>query len=72
LVFTEGDYSNPGTKTDLMQSEGHHRVAAAAAIERETGKPIYLPTNYKDATSAARKRVREGRPAVSMKQPNEY
>lgn len=41
------------------QGEGHHRVAAAADIERETGKPVYIPTNYKDATPAARKRARD-------------
>lgn len=30
----------------LTQGEGHHRIAAAAALERETGKPTYIPTNY--------------------------
>jgi hypothetical protein len=30
------------------QFDGHHRVAAAAAIERETGKPVWLPTNYEE------------------------
>jgi hypothetical protein len=30
----------------LTQGEGHHRIAAAAEIEKETGKPIWIPTNY--------------------------
>ena len=33
-----------------VQSEGHKRVAAAADIERTTGKPVYIPTNYVDNT----------------------
>jgi hypothetical protein len=35
-----------GSKNKLAQGEGHHRVAAAADIERTTGKPIWIPTNY--------------------------
>lgn len=31
-----------------IQYEGHHRVAAAAALERDTGKPTFIPTNYED------------------------
>ena len=30
----------------VQQGEGHHRVAAAADIERTTGKHVWLPTNY--------------------------
>ncbi len=33
-----------------VQSEGHKRVAAAATIERETGKTVHIPTNYVDNT----------------------
>lgn len=44
-----------GKSTRMVQSEGHHRVAAAAAIERDTGNPVYIPTNYVDNTSAGRR-----------------
>lgn len=30
----------------LRQGEGHHRIAAAADIERRTGRNIWLPVNY--------------------------
>jgi hypothetical protein len=30
----------------VMQGEGHHRVAAAADIERTTGRNVWLPVNY--------------------------
>lgn len=54
--------TNPsGKEYRRTQSEGHHRVAAAAAIERDTGKPVYLPTNYVDITPGARMRQREAR-----------
>lgn len=39
----------------FVQSEGHHRVAAAADIQRETGRPVYIPTNYVDNTRAGRR-----------------
>lgn len=42
-----------------VQSEGHHRIAAAAAVERETGKPEFIPTRYVDNTAAGR-RARKG------------
>lgn len=29
-----------------MQVDGHHRIAAAAAVERDTGKVSWIPTNY--------------------------
>lgn len=47
--------SPSGKSTRMVQSEGHHRVAAAAAVERETGKPVYIPTNYFDNSKAGRK-----------------
>lgn len=53
------EQSPSGKQYRRVQSEGHHRVAAAAAIEKDTGKPVYLPTNYVDITDAARKRKRE-------------
>ena len=30
----------------LVQEEGHHRIAAAAEIERRTGQPMWIPTEY--------------------------
>jgi hypothetical protein len=48
--------SPSGKSIRQVQSEGHHRVAVAADIERKTGKPVYIPTNYVDNTSAARNR----------------
>lgn len=39
-----------GKTTRYVQSEGHHRVAAAADIERDTGQPVYIPTNYVNNT----------------------
>jgi hypothetical protein len=44
-----------GKSVRRVQSEGHHRVAAAAAIERDTGKPVFIPTNYVDNTPSGRK-----------------
>lgn len=29
-----------------IQGEGHHRIAAAADIERTTGRNVWIPTNY--------------------------
>lgn len=55
VIFEE---SPNGKEVRHVQSEGHHRVAAAAAIERETGKPVYIPTNYVDITPGARARLR--------------
>lgn len=54
--------TSPSGKTlRRVQSEGHHRVAAAAAVEKDTGKPVYLPTSYVDTTPGARMRQREAR-----------
>lgn len=53
IVFED---SPSGKEVRRVQSEGHHRVAAAAAIEHDTGKPVYLIPRYVDNTSAARKR----------------
>jgi len=53
------EQSPSGEQYRRVQTEGHHRVAAAAAVERDTGKPVYIPTNYYDDTPAARKRKRE-------------
>lgn len=44
-----------GKSVRKVQSEGHHRVAAAAAIERDTGNPVFIPTNYVDNTAAGRR-----------------
>lgn len=49
-----------GKTVRSVQSEGHHRIAAAAAIERDTAgtdKPrtFDIPTNYVDNTAAGRK-----------------
>ena len=44
-----------GKSVRKVQSEGHHRVASAAAIERDTGNPVFIPTNYVDNTAAGRK-----------------
>jgi hypothetical protein len=45
-----------GSHVVKLQSEGHHRVAAAAAVERDTGQPVYLPVTYADATPSGRAR----------------
>jgi hypothetical protein len=58
-IVLKGPDSGKGDDLHFMQSEGHHRVAAAAAVEEATGKPVYIPTNYKDTTPAARARARE-------------
>jgi hypothetical protein len=55
IIFEE---SPDGKSIRNVQSEGHHRVAAAAAVERDTGKPVYIPTNYVDNTPGARARMR--------------
>ena len=39
-----------GKSVRHVQSQGHKRIAAAASLERETGKPVYIPTNYVDNT----------------------
>jgi len=52
-----------GKNVRRVQSEGHHRIAAAADIESSPpsksnphdGKPIYIPTNYVDNTAAGRR-----------------
>ena len=46
ITFQEG----PGGTTRREQGEGHHRVAAAAALEEEGHGPVYIPTNYADIT----------------------
>jgi hypothetical protein len=46
--------SPSGKATRMVQSEGHHRVAAAAAIERDGGDPVFIPTNYVDNTANGR------------------
>lgn len=50
-----------GSKVHHVQSEGHHRIAAAADVERTTGKPTYIPTNYVDNTPAGRRARNGGR-----------
>jgi hypothetical protein len=56
IVFED---SPSGKQVRRVQSEGHHRVAAAAAVEAEKpSNPIYIPTNYVDNTAAARARRR--------------
>lgn len=53
-----------------MQSEGHHRVAAAAAIERDTGQPVWMPVTYADATPAGRaRRAQAAAPAAPQQAP---
>lgn len=36
-----------GDKNNLAQGEGHHRIAAAADIERSAGTQFWIPTNYR-------------------------
>jgi hypothetical protein len=50
-----------GKSVRKVQSEGHHRIAAAAAIERETGNPVFIPTNYVDNTAAGRRARNPGK-----------
>lgn len=52
-IIIEDSFNKKSTR--MVQSEGHHRVAAAAAIERDTGKPVFIPTNYVDNTAAGRR-----------------
>lgn len=35
-----------GSRGRMTQGEGHHRIAAAADIERTTGRNVWLPVNY--------------------------
>lgn len=35
---------------EKRQGEGHHRIAAAAALERETGKPVWIAPTYNPTT----------------------
>lgn len=58
IVF---ETSPSGKQLRRTQSQGHHRVAAAAAIEEDTGKPVYLTPNYVDVTPGARQRQRDAR-----------
>lgn len=46
-----------GKSVRTVQSEGHHRIAAAAALEAEGEGPYYIPTKYTDNTSATRNRI---------------
>ena len=39
------------TGDQMVQQEGHHRIAAARAIQRETGKPQFVPLNYYDMST---------------------
>lgn len=43
-------YSGPSILVDKkgrnIQAEGHHRIAAAADIEKKTGKTMWIPANY--------------------------
>lgn len=36
----------PRVDGGLFMRNGHHRVAAAAAVERDTGRQQYIPVNY--------------------------
>lgn len=47
--------SPSGKSVRRVQSEGHRRIAAAATIEEETGRPVYIPTNYVDNTISGRR-----------------
>lgn len=47
ITFQEG----PGGTERREQGEGHHRVAAAAALEEEGHGPVFMPVNYADTTS---------------------
>jgi hypothetical protein len=51
IIFEE---SPDGKSVRTVQSEGHHRVAAAAALEKDTGKQVFIPTNYVDNTPSGR------------------
>ena len=42
--------SPSGREHRKVQSEGHHRIAAAASAERRTGVPQYIPTTVVDNT----------------------
>jgi hypothetical protein len=44
-----------GKSVRKVQSEGHHRIAAAADLEREGNRTSYIPTNYVDNTAAGRR-----------------
>ena len=48
--------SMDGKSTRFTQSEGHHRVAAAADIEaKNPGRNIYMPVRWVDTTSSTRR-----------------
>lgn len=51
-IIIEENFS--GTRTDMVQSDGHHRIAAMAASEAEGKGPYFIPTNYVDNTRAGR------------------
>jgi len=34
----------------FIQGDGHHRMAAAAAVQRDTGKAQYVPVEYKSSS----------------------
>lgn len=48
------EHSPSGKTVRAVQSEGHKRVAAAADIERTTGKPVMIPTRIVDNTRRSR------------------
>ena len=41
-----GDLWGQMEKPGFAQGEGHHRIAAAADIEKTTGKNVWIPTKY--------------------------
>lgn len=55
IVF---ETSPNGKSLRRVQSEGHHRVAAADMLEQEGERVIDIPTNYVDNTPGARARRR--------------
>lgn len=58
MVF---ETSPNGKELRRTQSEGHHRVAAADALESEGKRTVYIPTNYIDTTPGGRKAMHRGR-----------
>lgn len=56
--------SPSGKHKHVVQSEGHHRIAAAADIEEKGGPVSYIPSRITDNTSAGRRARHGARPAV--------
>lgn len=46
--------SPSGRSVRTVQSEGHKRIAAAADVERDTGKRVMIPTRIVDNTRSGR------------------